>query len=801
MGTNSRVGKATPVINQLTVNNIQMASQDIAKWKQAIDAARSATNPRRRSLYELYESIVLDGHLLSVMNKRSMAITNKRITFVDKDGAIDESIKESVTDTPWFYDFNKHANTSIPYGHALIELIPEAGIVTKAKLVPRFNVIPERSFLAWSYNNLDVGFDYTLEEPYASYLIESGGDKDYGLLMSAAQYVIYKRGGLGDWAQFCELFGLPLKIGKYDPFDAETRKLLNESFNSMGGAAHMIIPKGADIEIKDAGSNAGQSGIFLDLVKVCNEEMSKIFLGQTMTTDSGSSRSQSETHKETESDIFLADMIEREYLLNWSLKPKLEKLRYPVTNGRFSFPEVDRLPLDKKIEIALKVSDKVEIEDEYWYKTFNIPKPSGTKGAKSDPKKKSLKITKGCNCLEYKKNITLSANPYEGLSDDEKNLLQEIYEGNRKGYDPATMQITLNKLRNVLLKNVFADVDYGSQDHLTLTFMELNVNRFGFDKNLSQIYQLNQALRKATNFTDFAKQAGGILETYNKHYLATEYNFAIAAAQNAANWNRFKAQKDVYPFLKYQTIGDSRVRAAHAALNDKVFSIDDPQLNGIYPPNGFGCRCEMVQVSKADNITTGAQAVGLLGEEWDKMVKGGFAVNRGELRTIFDLNEAYIKDLPDSAILKGNAITYVDAGLKAFSKMGSFNGLDLKEFNAAKAADDFKSGSKVFNDRAGRYITLDKVAFDKLTKSKDAGVYNHLQEVFNAPDEIWFNYNNTEDSYSYVKFYEGKAIVVPCNVKKEINESSIVDSTFKIDSFFISDKPDNSRKGILIYNK
>lgn len=379
---NARVGKIrssyAPIINQLTVQQVRLASSDIEKWRGAINAAKSVLNPRRHLLYELYESIELDGHLLSVMNMRRMQISNKKVHFSLKnnEGEEDEVVKTSILETPWFYDMIKYMLTSKSNGHALIELIPEQGIISRAKLVPRANVIPETGLLAFNSYAPSTGIDFRNDPFYSNYLIEAGGERDLGLLSSAAQYVIYKRGGFGDWSQFAELFGMPFREGNYQPYDEEGRKKLEDALANMGGAGWVATPEGTTIKFHD-NNGAGKSEVFKDLVDKCDEQISKIFLGNTMTTDNGSSRSQADVHQDSQDSIIQCDMVELEFLLNWSVKNKLIALGLPIPEGKFYFPDAQILSLDKRIEMDIKLSEKVSIPDEYWYKTYGIPKPDG----------------------------------------------------------------------------------------------------------------------------------------------------------------------------------------------------------------------------------------------------------------------------------------------------------------------------------------------------------------------------------------------------------------------------------------
>ena len=168
-------------------------------------------------------------------------------------------------------------------------------------------------------------------------------------------------------------------------------------------------------------------------------------------------------------------------------------------------------------------------------------------------------------------------------------------------------------------------------------------------------------------FERFLNDVQSIDETYNRNYLRAEYNFAGASAEMAARWEEFTKDEDDY-YLQYRTAGDDHVRPEHAALHGVTRPMNDHFWDTYYPPNGWNCRCTVVQVLKdkfpatdhAEAMQRGRQALA-------KDKKGMFAFNPGKQgKTFPDYNPYTIskcrtctrklslaKDIPENQLCEG----------------------------------------------------------------------------------------------------------------------------------------------------
>lgn len=104
-------------------------------------------------------------------------------------------------------------------------------------------------------------------------------------------------------------------------------------------------------------------------------------------------------------------------------------------------------------------------------------------------------------------------------------------------------------------------------------------------------------------FERFLKDVQAVNEKYNTHYLMAEYNFAVTSSEMAAKWEQFEEDGDRYD-LQYRTAGDNRVRSSHRKLDGVTLPPSSSFWDEYFPPNGWRCRCTVVQVRKGKYDTS-----------------------------------------------------------------------------------------------------------------------------------------------------------------------------------------------------
>lgn len=212
------------------------------------------------------------------------------------------------------------------------------------------------------------------------YKARSGHPARAGVLRVVAWMYLFKNYDIKDWVSFCEVFGMPLRLGKYNPSASEADKAaLMQALIQIGTDAAGIIPDGTEIEFKEA-AKVSSLNVYESLARYCDEQISKAVLGQTLTSDSGGgSYAQSKTHNEVRHDLTVADCKALAATLRRDLIRPLvmfnfgEDKRIPYI--KFDCEEADDLKETADIYKTLICDINLPVPLSHLYKKFSIAKP------------------------------------------------------------------------------------------------------------------------------------------------------------------------------------------------------------------------------------------------------------------------------------------------------------------------------------------------------------------------------------------------------------------------------------------
>lgn len=200
-----------------------------------------------------------------------------------------------------------------------------------------------------------------------------------GIARAAAWGYLLKQLALKRWSIGAELGATPWRIGRYPAGTAETDvAILQEAVRVLGVDGSAVFPDSMTIDLVAPGK-AGGTDIQERLCRYVDAQVSKVVLGQTMTSDDGSSLSQAQVHNEVRLDILAADAralartINRDLVrpwvdLNWGPQPAYPRIEYPV-----EWPE-DLAALAQAVET---LAPMMPIPASWVRTKWNIPEPDG----------------------------------------------------------------------------------------------------------------------------------------------------------------------------------------------------------------------------------------------------------------------------------------------------------------------------------------------------------------------------------------------------------------------------------------
>jgi phage gp29-like protein len=236
-----------------------------------------------------------DAHIFSELQKRKRAMLSVDWVIEPPKDASREEIRDAEMITEWLEDSDFLDDLILDMGDAITKGFSATEMTwnyTDKLWLPDFEWRDPAWFKTHSLYRNEIRLrDNTPEGQVLNPLnwvvhrhqAKSGYLARTGLVRVLAWPYLFKNYSVRDLAEFLEIYGLPLRLGKY-PTGAtrDEKSTLLKAVMSIGHNAGGIIPKGMDIEFKDAAK--GTSDPYKTMITWAEQSQSKAILGGTLTS-------------------------------------------------------------------------------------------------------------------------------------------------------------------------------------------------------------------------------------------------------------------------------------------------------------------------------------------------------------------------------------------------------------------------------------------------------------------------------------------------------------------------------------
>ena len=476
---------------------------------------------------------------------------------------------------------------------------------------------------------------------------------------------------------------MPIRIGRYNPMTAEEKDIrtLLTALQNIGSDAAAALPDSMRIEFQDGVRGGEGTDVFERLADWMNRQVSKAVLGQTMTTEDGSSRAQAEVHDKVRQDLRVADArqvaetLHRDLVvpfvsLNFGVQERYPRIRIPVPDpeARANFAGVvkDLAPLGLRLP-AKAVRSRLGLpEPEDGDEVFGGRPAADARSTAAE--RRSLAAAAAEDPLDELDEIQAETlEDWEPLIDPVLKPLRAAlasatsYEEFREGAprtprgdgqrevrrDPRPRRVhgprrrrrarltrwpspgSASRARTRRRRSASSGPRAGRSASTSATSGARSTpppsrwpRRWRWTSSSPSARPSTPRSPTGTTFRDFSRQLTPTLQKLgwwgrkeavdpltgkkrlvqlgSPRRLRTIYRANLRTARAAGQWDRAQRTKRALPYLLYQLGPSEEHREEHVAWAGTLLPIDDPWWTTHMPPNGWGCKCRVRQVSRRE---------------------------------------------------------------------------------------------------------------------------------------------------------------------------------------------------------
>lgn len=369
-----------------------------AKIAAAFKAAEEGDLMAQHTLFAEMEE--KDAHIYSEMSKRRRSLLTLTWNVVAPDDADANETKAAewaeahLRQMMDFEDLLFDLTDAVGHGFAAVELQWMHVAADKSRRIRNFYHRPQ----FWFTTDADTRTQLLLKtqdgkgeplQPFGwvvhTHKSKSGALARSGLYRVLAWPYMFKNFSVGDWAEFLETYGMPIRLGKY-PAGAtkQEKQTLFAAVMALGRNAAATMPETMSVEFMNAASKAnGAHDPFKAMAEWADTAISKAVLGGTLTSQADgktSTNALGNVHNEVRKELIVSDAKQLAGTLT-------RDLIYPllVLNGfsidymrcpRFVFDLEDSADITAMSEALPKLAAVMPIGVDWAYQKLGIPKPA-----------------------------------------------------------------------------------------------------------------------------------------------------------------------------------------------------------------------------------------------------------------------------------------------------------------------------------------------------------------------------------------------------------------------------------------
>lgn len=367
---------------------------DMREWRDAITEAEMPIFPYRVKMQQIYQDLILDGHVYACWQKRKRLTLLKKPVFFDRDNRVAENNPHlNFIHSQWWNTLTDYLLDAQGYGYQLISLgdmvggqFPEVSVVRRQNISPDREVVSPVIYMIDgihyadpNYKSRNYFFDKEKEVSFNNPGHSNAGGESYydwhiwvktpnqfgmsacgyGIFYQVALFAILMRNNLKFNADFVEMFAQPIRWLKTDKTNEAERAVAEIGLQNMGSNPYIVTDKEDELKLLQNSSVGNAWESYTSLEQRCKKAITAVILGHEDCMSSipgklGSQQNQDNSpvnkamrEVETEQDKWLCSVI------NDNVLPKLRKLGFDIP-GDFTYGYLNNDELNEIAEIDNK---------------------------------------------------------------------------------------------------------------------------------------------------------------------------------------------------------------------------------------------------------------------------------------------------------------------------------------------------------------------------------------------------------------------------------------------------------------